>query len=55
VCIGNHFALAEAMIILVTLLQRARFELVPQPPLELVPAVTLRPGGPVLMRIHRRG
>jgi cytochrome P450 len=53
VCIGNHFALAEAMIILVTLLQNARFELVSRAPLELVPTVTLRPKGPVPMRMQR--
>lgn len=53
VCIGNHFALAEAMIILITLLQNARFELASRAPLELVPTVTLRPKGPVPMRMQR--
>jgi cytochrome P450 len=51
VCIGSHFALAEAALILGTLLARASFELVPQPPLELRPSVTLRPRAPVLMRM----
>jgi cytochrome P450 len=51
VCIGSHFALAEAALILATLLARTRFELVPQPPLELTPSVTLRPRAPVLMRM----
>jgi cytochrome P450 len=51
VCIGSHFALAEAALVLVTLLQSARFELAPQPELRLMPSVTLRPRGPVLMRI----
>jgi cytochrome P450 len=50
VCIGSHFALAEAGLVLVTLLQSAQFELVPQPELKLMPSVTLRPRGPVLMR-----
>jgi cytochrome P450 len=51
VCIGSHFALAEAALVLATLLQSANFELAPQPPLRLMPSVTLRPRGPVLMRI----
>lgn len=55
VCIGQHFALAEAVLILATLMQRARFELAEPTELELLPAVTLRPRGPVLMRMHARG
>jgi cytochrome P450 len=51
VCIGSHFALAEAALVLVTLLQSASFELMPQPELRLMPSVTLRPRGPVLMRV----
>lgn len=55
VCIGQHFALAEAVLILATLVQRARFELAADTELELLPAVTLRPRGPVMMRMYRRG
>lgn len=54
VCIGSHFALAEAALILATLLSVARFELVPQPPLVPSPSVTLRPRAPVLMRMMDR-
>jgi cytochrome P450 len=52
VCIGSHFALAEAMLVLSVILQRAAPELVPQPELDLRPSVTLRPRGPVLMRLR---
>lgn len=54
VCIGQHFALAEAALILATLAQRLRFELPALSEIELLPTVTLRPAGPVLMRMHRR-
>lgn len=54
VCIGNHFAIAEAVLVLATLVQRAEFQLERQPALRLMPTVTLRPGGPVLMRMNRR-
>lgn len=43
VCIGNSFALMESQLILATLLQRFSFDLLPGHPVELDPAVTLRP------------
>ena len=54
VCIGSHFALAEAMLILAVILQRMELELPEQPELDLMPSVTLRPRGPVLMRFSAR-
>lgn len=54
VCIGQHFALIEAALILATLVQRVHFQLTEQPPLELLPAVTLRPRAPVLMQLTHR-
>lgn len=54
VCIGSHFALAEAMLILAVILQRVELELPAQPALELMPSVTLRPRGAVLMRMTPR-
>lgn len=64
VCIGRHFALAEAMIILAVILQHAEPELVTQLPTELGPSadpardlmasVTLRPRRPVLLRFRPR-
>lgn len=54
VCIGNHFALTEAMLVLATCLGRGTFELAQSARLPLSPAVTLRPKGPVSMRfVHR--
>jgi cytochrome P450 len=54
VCIGSHFAVAEAMLILAVILQQMQLELPAQPELELVPSVTLRPRRPVLMRLTPR-
>jgi cytochrome P450 len=54
VCIGSHFALAEAALVLAVLLQSAELELMPQPDLDPMPSVTLRPRGPVLMRARPR-
>ncbi len=42
-CIGNHFALMEAVLVLATLGQRYRFTLVPDHPVTTWPTVTLRP------------
>jgi cytochrome P450 len=63
VCIGNTFAMVEATLILATIVQRFEMELVsPEPrqstaenpyPIALRPAVTLRPGEPIRMRVTR--
>lgn len=49
-CIGEDFALRETAIVLSTLLARYRFELPAGGRVEIAPLVTLRPGGPVMMR-----
>lgn len=54
VCIGSHFAITEAMIILATILQHCDLELLPDPPLSLLPSITLRPRDAVPMRWQRR-
>jgi cytochrome P450 len=55
VCIGNHFAMMEATLLLAIILQRYRLELLPGQRLELAPSVTLRPKGPGLrMRVFAR-
>jgi cytochrome P450 len=54
VCIGSHFALAEAMLVLSVILQATVPELAPQPELDLRPSVTLRPRGPVSMSLRPR-
>ena len=43
VCIGNTFALMESVLVLATVLQKWRFELIPDQHIVLQPAVTLRP------------
>lgn len=48
VCIGNHFASMEAALVLATIVQRFRIELLAGQRLELKPAVTLRQAGPGL-------
>lgn len=52
VCIGNTFALLEGHMVLATLLYHARFELLAEESPE--PVATLRPRGPMRMRVHRR-
>ena len=47
VCIGNHFALVEAQLILAAWAQRFRFRLAQPAPVALEPLMTLRPKGGV--------
>lgn len=54
VCIGQHFALLEAVLVLARLAQSARFERPPGATLALAPVVTLRPKGPVRFIVRRR-
>ena len=54
ICIGNHFAMMEAILLMASLVQRFRLELVPGETLELLPAVTLRPARGLRMRLHAR-
>ncbi len=55
VCIGNHFAMLEATLLLALVVQRFRVELVAGQRLDLAPAVTLRQKGPgLLVRISSR-
>jgi cytochrome P450 len=53
-CIGNTFAMMEAQLILATVLQRYRLELVPGHPVEPEPLITLRPRYGLLMQLNRR-
>jgi cytochrome P450 len=55
VCIGNHFAMLEATLLLAVLMQRHHFELLPGQTLAFTPSVTLRQKGPGLrVRVHQR-
>jgi len=55
ICIGNQFALTEGPLILATLAQHYRFELLhPERPLVLEPQITLGPKDGMPMRFRRR-
>ena len=53
-CVGDRFALLEARLVLATVLQNYRLELVSSPSLDLRPSITARPRNPVWMRVHDR-
>ena len=53
-CIGEHFARAEALLALATLARRWELRRETDSPVQLDAKVTLRPGGPVVMRPRRR-
>jgi cytochrome P450 len=55
VCIGNHFAMMEATLVLATLLQQLELTIVPGYQLKLAPSVTLRPAGAIPVLVRRRG
>jgi cytochrome P450 len=54
ICIGNQFAMLEAVLILATVAQRFRLALAPGFRLELLPSVTLRPRKGVPMVVSER-
>jgi cytochrome P450 len=54
VCIGNHFAMMEATLVLATMLQQLELTLVPGYKLKLAPSVTLRPAGAIPVLVRRR-
>lgn len=53
VCIGNHFALMEGQLVLAALAQRVELAFTRPLELEPQPMVTLRPRGPLPMRVHK--
>jgi cytochrome P450 len=54
VCIGNHFAMLEAVLLLATLCQEHRLTRPAGQALELAPSITLRPRGGLPMKVERR-
>ncbi|MCB9675177.1 MAG: cytochrome P450 [Alphaproteobacteria bacterium] len=54
VCVGNHFANMEAMLVLATFLQQRWVAAVPGYAPDLVPAVTLRPRNGVVLQVQGR-
>lgn len=55
VCIGDRFAMMEAVLILATIARRYLFERVSDAPVIPFPSITLRPEGGVWMKLSRRG
>jgi cytochrome P450 len=54
ICIGSHFAMLEAQLILAHLAQRVELTLAPNQPIEPEPLVTLRPRNGLKMIVRRR-
>jgi cytochrome P450 len=54
ICIGNHFAMMEAVLILATIASRFRLIVEPGQRLELLPSITLRPRNVLGMRLQAR-
>ena len=54
VCIGNTFALMEGVLLLAAIRQRFALRPVSDAPLELLPAITLRPKRGLMMRLSAR-
>ena len=53
-CIGNNFALLEATLLLATIAQRYRLELLPDHPIGLWPSATLRPRHGIAVTLRQR-
>jgi cytochrome P450 len=51
VCIGNTFAMIESVLILATIAQRFHLETIDNEPVRIRPAITLRPAGPISLRL----
>jgi cytochrome P450 len=51
ICIGNHFAMMEAVLLLATIARRFRLEIEPGQTLELLPSITLRPRHSIHVRL----
>lgn len=49
ICIGNHFAMMEMVLVLGTILAKYRLERVDEEPIAVVPTITMRPRDPVRM------
>jgi cytochrome P450 len=54
ICIGNHFAMMEAVLVLAAIANRVSLDLLPGQPVALDPLITLRPKHDFAMRIEAR-
>lgn len=52
-CIGNDFAIMEALLIIVTVLQKYQLDLLPGPLVEIEPLITIRPRQALAMQIKK--
>ncbi|MCI0547566.1 MAG: cytochrome P450 [Candidatus Rokubacteria bacterium] len=55
VCIGNRFAMMEAVLLLAAIARRWRLRRLDEDPVRPFPTITLRPQGGVPVRLERRG
>jgi cytochrome P450 len=53
-CIGNYFAMMEIVLLLATIGQRFRFSLLPDHPVSLMPAMSLRPAKGIKVTVEKR-
>jgi cytochrome P450 len=53
-CIGNYFAMIEIVLLLATIGQKFRLKPADEKPVELYPAMSLRPRGPINLRLEQR-
>jgi cytochrome P450 len=53
-CIGNNFAMLEGVLVIATMVQKLRLFAVTQPSIKLLPAITLKPGQPLEMKVENR-
>lgn len=54
VCVGNHFAILEAVLTLASIVQKVRFERTSRKEIAIQPAVTLRPRDGLPLRVRPR-
>jgi cytochrome P450 len=54
VCIGNRFAMMEAMLLLATIVRRFDVERLIERKVKPLPSITLRPQGGIWVKLHRR-
>jgi len=54
VCIGAGFGMMEAVLLLATIAQKFKLELVPDQTIEMLPSVTLRPKNGIRVTLIRR-
>jgi cytochrome P450 len=53
-CIGNYFAMMEVVLLLATIGQQFRFSLLPDHPVGLMPAMSLRPADGIKVAVEKR-